>query len=741
MWRPEFLVVSGTPASTCAGFGQESCTDQNGNYTTITSTTTPLTIGETYWIVVSSNGNSSGGTISVCVTNAPPGPCQHNQDCSAPLTVALNAPGAGAACVTDCNTGASAGPDFAGANCFDLPNETVWYSITTGATTTSLDIDLTSTDLSDPEFTLFTTDCSLFTVIDCNEGTGGTANSAGVAVLPNTTYIIAVSDNTGDEGDFDLCITQNEPGACNANEECATAIAIPLNGAGNAQACQAGCNTGATPGIDFTGPAICAEMLNATVWYTITTGATTATIDVDLTSADLSDPEFAIFTDNGCGTLWTTVFCLEGTGGAASSLGIPVTPNTTYIIAISDDSGDEGNFNFCVTENADNSACNTNNALTVSATSMGSPLTGPFLPGEIVSFCYTITDFTQFNCNYLGAIIPEFGDCWDPISFNGNGEPVNVTTPLVPAGVFDFGPPAPFCEGNATGAWGWEATGGVTYNNIAGGYYPANSILPAGWFFLTSYDSQQAFAGCGGPAETDPDNSFGDSDYPTCANNTLDWQVCFDLQAKAVIACTNGETDCVVSIKTLADGEFGAWDNLGCTIDGLTSMPGSINCALPVELAEFTAVYDKPSVLIDWKTITESGTSHFVVSHVDAKGELYEIGTVEAVGNSQNEVNYRFVHETPIPGINYYNLKAVDFDGTIEDHGSVSIKANFGYAFFDSKAKQIVLTYSSNVEIYAMDGSLIKTSNGTTRIDFEKTGVYLIRDLTTGVMQRIVATW
>ena len=136
--------------------------------------------------------------------------------------------------------------------------------------------------------------------------------------------------------------------------------------------------------------------------------------------------------------------------------------------------------------------------------------------------------------------------------------------------------------------------------------------------------------------------------------------------------------------------------------------------------------------------VTESGTSHFIVSHRDANGELHEAGTVEAVGNSQDEVNYRFVHYEPLPGVNYYNLKAVDFDGTIVEHGYISVNAKFGYAHFDSDHKQIVLAYESDIEIYATEGSLIKSSKGSKRIDFAQSGIFIIRDLNTGVVQRIV---
>ncbi|MFN5910412.1 MAG: hypothetical protein ACK45H_03665, partial [Bacteroidota bacterium] len=141
-------------------------------------------------------------------------------------------------------------------------------------------------------------------------------------------------------------------------------------------------NNGANPGLDFVGNG-CEDMTNPTVWYEFTTAANAATIDVTLTSSSLTQPEFTIYVGNSC-VSWTPLDCIEGTAGSASSLNIPVSANQTYLIAVSDVLGGQGNFDLCITQDPDNSACNTSDALTVTATSLGSPLAGPYLPGEQV---------------------------------------------------------------------------------------------------------------------------------------------------------------------------------------------------------------------------------------------------------------------------------------------------------------------------------------------------------------------
>ncbi len=442
-FNPEFIVLSSSNNNCSGTLTQAACQDQNGNYASTNTTVNGLTIGTTYWIVVTSGNGTSTGTISTCVNNpAVVLNCVDNDACLDAATITLNAPTATAsstpACISDCNNGANVGLDFVGNNCEDMPNPTVWYEFTTSTNAASIDINLTST-----------------------------------------------------------------------------------------------------------------------AW---------------------SNPEFTIFVGNACTSPWTILECFEGSSGSAVLNNIPISANTTYLIAVSDASGDQGTFELCIVQDPDNSACNTTDVLTVTATSLGSPLTGPYQPGEQVTFCYNIINWTQLNCNYLGAVVPTFGNCWDPSSFNAQGMPNIINTPLVAQGVIQPcgpGPPCAWasCAGNPSGSWSWFPAGSATYN--VNGYYSAGTPMPAGWYFLSSYNP--ATGACTG-APTDPDNSYGDGNFPNCGVNTLDYTLCFTLTAGPNGNCGTGLTDCSVSIKTFADGEFGAWNNIGCTADLPVVLPAALLC-------------------------------------------------------------------------------------------------------------------------------------------------------------------
>lgn len=114
------------------------------------------------------------------------------------------------------------------------------------------------------------------------------------------------------------------------------------------------------------------------------------------------------------------------------------------------------------------------------------------------------------------------------------------------------------------------------------------------------------------------------------------------------------------------------------TIDHLERNDASI---VPVELADFNASQSKKSVVLDWATASENGTSKFIVERADATGNVVTGNfnsiniEVAAVGKS-TEMNYY----TPVVDNNVeygntyaYRLKTVDFDGSSEAINQVRI--------------------------------------------------------------------
>jgi gliding motility-associated-like protein len=565
----------------------------------------------------------------------------------------------------------------AAGSCVEGTNDTWFYFVAQGGSAT---VTVSSTVANfNPEFIVLSSsnnNCSgTLTQVTCQDQNGNyaTTNTVVNGLTVGTTYwIVVTSGNATTTGTISACV--NNPAVvlnCVDNDACIDAATITLNvpigTASSTAACVNDCNNGANVGLDFVGNG-CEDMPNPTVWYEFTTSSNAASIDISLTSTAWSNPEFTIFVGNACTSPWTILECFEGSAGSAVLNNIPIAANTTYTIAVSDASGDQGTFDLCIVQDPDNSACNTTDVLTVTSTSMGSPLAGPYQPGEQVTFCYSITNWTQLNCNYLGAVVPSFGNCWDPSSFNAQGMPVVINTPLAAQGVIQPcgpGPPCAWaaCAGTASGSWSWFPAGSATYN--VNGYYAAGTPMPAGWYFLSSYNP--ATGACTGDP-TDPDNSFGDGNFPSCGTNTFDYTVCFTLTAGPQGNCGTGLTDCSVSIKTFADGEFGAWNNIGCTADLPVNMPAALVCCTTlVNAGVDQSLCSNGSISLNgsYSNTTGAVTTSWTASPASALSGL----------SSTTSLNPTFTPPAGLTGPFTFTLSVTDASCTKTDQVSITVNA------------------------------------------------------------------
>ncbi|OAQ40780.1 hypothetical protein A5893_07530 [Pedobacter psychrophilus] len=85
---------------------------------------------------------------------------------------------------------------------------------------------------------------------------------------------------------------------------------------------------------------------------------------------------------------------------------------------------------------------------------------------------------------------------------------------------------------------------------------------------------------------------------------------------------------------------------------------------LPVSLTAFNATTENGNALIKWQTLSEQNNSHFdILRFTDDQPLAVKIGEVKGNGNSNGVINYNFIDKNPQTGVNYYQLRQVDFDG------------------------------------------------------------------------------
>lgn len=91
-----------------------------------------------------------------------------------------------------------------------------------------------------------------------------------------------------------------------------------------------------------------------------------------------------------------------------------------------------------------------------------------------------------------------------------------------------------------------------------------------------------------------------------------------------------------------------------------------INNPLPVEWVSFIGRTNGAINELFWTTGMELNSDYFNVQRSSDGRTFASIGRVDAAGNSSLTSNYAFTDRSPIPGVNYYRLAQVDFDGTTD---------------------------------------------------------------------------
>ncbi len=103
---------------------------------------------------------------------------------------------------------------------------------------------------------------------------------------------------------------------------------------------------------------------------------------------------------------------------------------------------------------------------------------------------------------------------------------------------------------------------------------------------------------------------------------------------------------------------------------------GQLNFAqslFPIALISFEGEIVGERVLLSWKTETEENNDFMAVEHSTDARRFTEVGRLKGAGTSSVPQAYSLWHDTPRPGINYYRLRQVDFDGAATYHGIVAV--------------------------------------------------------------------
>ena len=117
---------------------------------------------------------------------------------------------------------------------------------------------------------------------------------------------------------------------------------------------------------------------------------------------------------------------------------------------------------------------------------------------------------------------------------------------------------------------------------------------------------------------------------------------------------------------------------------------------LPVELISFNGKEENGVNVLKWSTASELNSDFFEVEWSRDAIDWNTIGKMQAAGSSNFLLDYQFVHENFMSGINYYRLVQYDFNGDFETFNIISIdntqrkdKSIEGY--FNAIGQEIIL--------------------------------------------------
>ena len=121
--------------------------------------------------------------------------------------------------------------------------------------------------------------------------------------------------------------------------------------------------------------------------------------------------------------------------------------------------------------------------------------------------------------------------------------------------------------------------------------------------------------------------------------------------------CWDGDGNITIGIAMDGSGKGNA------LLDNLRMEDVAFSSGLPVELTYFHAKPVGDEVDFVWQTASESDNEYFAIERSGQNTDWEEITRTPGQGNSNDIYVYEATDPDPLPGVNYYRLKQVDFDG------------------------------------------------------------------------------
>ena len=208
--------------------------------------------------------------------------------------------------------------------------------------------------------------------------------------------------------------------------------------------------------------------------------------------------------------------------------------------------------------------------------------------------------------------------------------------------------------------------------------------------------------------------------------------------------------------STSTPGSCGSWGSATVVNNAAAvSDPGAQNLTLcnpqncytvfllPYGLAGFTVIPQKETVLVKWKTTSETNMSTYAIERSQDGYVWGAVGSIPSQGNSNLPQKYELTDQEPVVGMAFYRLKAVDASGAETTSAVVTVEWSYSgrpsLHIFPNPASDVVTIQGSedltSLQIYGSNGQAlfpgeIETANATYReIDLSglPNGIYFVQ--------------
>ncbi len=127
----------------------------------------------------------------------------------------------------------------------------------------------------------------------------------------------------------------------------------------------------------------------------------------------------------------------------------------------------------------------------------------------------------------------------------------------------------------------------------------------------------------------------------------------------------------------------------------------------PVSFISFSGKKSANGISLNWATASEQNNDYFELSRSADGNNFVTVGRVNSKGSTSEVSNYTLMDRTPASGINYYQLKQVDKDGTSSFYKEI-IRVDF--AIFNDELGAFAAKGKLNLSAFATTADLAELS-------------------------------